>query len=187
LSDKAQANLLKSWNELHKGLRGSHTMGVLEEGMEIATIPVNHRDLQFLELRKFQLEEIARIYRVPLHLIQSLDRATNNNIEHQAIDFVMHTIRPWCVRIERRLNKCLFGPREGQRYFAEFNLDSLLRGDAASRAAFYSGLRNIGAITANEIRAKENMNPHPNPAADELYVQGAMVPLGTTPQEVPVP
>lgn len=163
------------------GLTGAHRLGILDNGAEIKTVPINHRDIQFLELRKFQLEEIARIYRVPLHLIQSLDRSTNNNIEHQAIDFAVHTIRPWLRRIEARLNKALFGPRERSQFYCEFNMDGLLRGDAASRAAYYTQLRNAGIITANEIRAKENMNPIQG--GDELLVQGAMIPVSQAGQQ----
>ncbi|CAB4140317.1 COG4695 Phage-related protein [uncultured Caudovirales phage] len=153
---------------------------------EIKTVPINHRDLQFLELRKFQLEEIARIYRVPLHLVQSLDRSTNNNIEHQSLDFVTHTIRPWAVRLEKRINMALLGPRERQQYFAEFNLDALMRGDAESRASFYnSGISN-GWMKPDEVRMRENLNPVGG-AADRLYIQGAMLPLESAGQQMTAP
>jgi HK97 family phage portal protein len=170
---------LEDWAEWFKrkfgGVRNAHKLGVIDSGGEIKTVPINHRDIQFLELRKFQLEEIARIYRVPLHLIQSLERSTNNNIEHQGIDFAMHTIRPWLVRIEKRLNKALFGPRERQIYFAEFNMDALLRGDAASRAEYYSKMIGSAAMKPNEARRKENLPPVEG--GDRLYIQGAMIPV----------
>jgi len=137
--------------------------------------------MQYLELRKFQVEEIARMYRVPLHMIGELSRSTNNNIEHQGLEWATNTIRPECTRIERRINMQLFGPRESAIYHAEFNLDALMRGDSAGRAAFYSSLRNIGAINANEIRARENMNPYDG---GEVYmVQGAMIPVAMAGQQ----
>ena len=164
----------KSWQRKYGGANQGK-IGFLQNG-ELKTVNVNHRDLQFLELRKFQLEEIARIYRVPLHLVQSLDRSTNNNIEHQSLDFVTHTIRPWAVRLENRINMILLGPQERKRYFAEFALDGLMRGDAASRAAFYQSGINTGWLKPDEIRAKENLNPVGG-AADRLYIQGATVRL----------
>lgn len=175
LSDKARENLFDWFMSKFGGLKNSHKLGILDNGGEIKTVPINHRDIQFLELRKFQLEEIARIYRVPLHLIQSLERSTNNNIEHQGIDFAMHTIRPWLVRIEQRLNKALFGPREKNRWFVEFNMDGLLRGDATSRAEFYAKMIANAAMTPNEARAKENLDALPG--GDQLFIQGAMVPV----------
>lgn len=173
--DKGTQDAFSSWWKRQYGGNNQGSMGFVYNG-EIKTVNVNHRDLQFLELRKFQLEEIARIYRVPLHLIQSLDRSTNNNIEHQSLDFVTHTVRPWAVRLESRINAVLLGPQERKRYFAEFALDALMRGDSASRAAFYaSGIQN-GYLKPDEARAKENLNPVGG-AADRLYIQGATVPL----------
>jgi HK97 family phage portal protein len=181
LSDAAAKNIRESWAAIHAGLQNAGKPGVLEEGMRVETVGSIAKDMEFLAMRKFQTEEIARIYRVPLHMIQSLDRSTNNNIEHQSIDFVMHTIRPWCRRIEARANRTLFGPREGKWYFSEFNLEGLLRGDSKGRAEFYASLRNIGAITANEIREKENMNPIEG--GDALLVQGAMIPIDQAGQQ----
>jgi len=175
LTDKSKENLMQWFSRKFGGVSNSHKLGILDNGVEIKTVPINHRDIQFLELRKFQIEEIARIFRVPLHLIQNLDRSTHNNIENQSIDFAMHTIRPWLVRIEKRVNKALFGPRESGTYFAEFVMEGLLRGDAKSRAEFYTAMRNAGIMTANEIREKENLNPLPG--GDELFIQGAMVPV----------
>ena len=166
---------LAKWWKRQYGGANQGSIGFVQNG-EIKTVQVNHRDLQFLELRKFQLEEIARIYRVPLHLVQSLDRSTNNNIEHQSIDFAVHTIRPWLERLEARLNAILLGPQERKRFFVEFNLDAIMRGDAAARSAFYaSGVQN-GYLKPDEVRSKENLNPIGG-AADRLYIQGAMVPL----------
>lgn len=175
LSSKAKDSILDYMMERFGGVRNAGKLGILEEGMKIETVPVNHTDMQYLELRKFQVEEIARMYRVPLHMIGELSRSTNNNIEHQGLEWATNTVRPECTRIERRINMQLFGPREAAFYHAEFNLDALMRGDSAGRAAYYSALRNIGAINANEIRARENMNPYDG---GEVYmVQGAMIPV----------
>ena len=175
LSNEARGNLQSWLMDNYGGVRNAGKIGVLEQGAEIKTVAINHRDMQFLELRQYQKADICSIFRVPPHMIQDLTRSTNNNIEHQGIDFATHTIRPWLTRIEKRINLQLFGPREAAIYYAEFNMDALLRGDAASRANYYSAMRNIGALNANEIRSKENMNPY---AGGELsLVQGAMVPV----------
>lgn len=175
LNDVGRANILNWFLRNFGGVRNAHKLGILEEGAEIKTVPVNHRDIQFLELRKFQIEEIARIYRVPPHMIQDLSRSTNNNIEHQGIDFATHTIRPWVERIEQRVNMSLLGPRERQQYTAEMSMDALMRGDAKSRAEYYSKRFSVGSLSPNEIRALENENPYAG--GDEYWVQGAYVPV----------
>lgn len=175
LSNEARKNL-QTWllNEFG-GVKNAGKIGVLEQGAEIKTVSINHRDMQFLELRQYQKADICAIFRVPPHMIQDLTRSTNNNIEHQGIDFATHTIRPWLTRIEKRINMQLFGPREAAQYYAEFNMDALMRGDAASRANYYSTLINHAVISPNEVRAKENMNPYAG--GDRYYVQGAMLPV----------
>ena len=164
-----------AWKEAHKGVENSHLPAWLWGGMKAKLLESDLSKLQLAEVRRFQLEEIARIFRVPLHLIQSLDRATNNNIEHQGIDFVVHSIRPWLVRIEQRLQKSLFGTRESLTYFPEFNVDGLQRGDFAARTTGYARMIASGMMTPNEGRSLENMNPQEG--GDQLYIQGAMVPL----------
>ena len=175
LGPKARENLIRWYKQNFGGLANAHKLGVVEQGGEIKTVPINHRDIQFLELRKFQLEDIARIYGTPLHLIQSLDRATFNNIEHLSIMFVTHTIRPLAVRIEQRVNAFLFREQDAGKYFVRFNLAGLLRGDAASRAEYHSKMISSALETPNEGRAKEDLPPLPG--GDRLYIQGAMVPL----------
>ncbi|AVX21572.1 phage portal protein, HK97 family [Carboxydocella sporoproducens DSM 16521] len=109
---KDPEKLRKSWEEVYKGLQNSHKIAVLEEGMKYHEIGIPPEDAQFLEIRQFQLNEICRIFRVPPHLVGDLTRATFSNIEHQSIEFVVHTIRPWLVRWEQAITKCLF--REGE-------------------------------------------------------------------------
>lgn len=166
LSKEAMERLRTSWNEMHQGLSNQHRIAILEEGMQYKQLGIPPEDAQFLETRKFQIEEIARIFRVPLHLIQNLDRATFSNIEHQSIEFVVHTIRPWLVRWEQTLNWKLFA--NSRKFFAEFNVDGLLRGDIKSRYEAYATARQWGWLSVNEIRAMENMNPIEN---GDIYLQ----------------
>ena len=148
------------WQEAQTG-GNRHKVAVLEKGMAYKEIGIKHTDAQFLETRRFQAEEVARIFRMPPHKIQMLDRATNNNIESQGIDFVTDTMLPWYTNWEQALTMDLLNEDEEQMYFAEFMVEGLQRGDAAARSAFYtSGITN-GWLTRNEVRVKENMNPLP--------------------------
>jgi len=185
LSPTAREELRKWLKRNHGGLFNAHEPGIFEGGGEVKSVNLNHKDMQFLELRRFQVEEIARIYRVPLHLVGDLSRSTNNNIEHQSLEFAMHTIRPWLVRIEQRVNMTLFGVRESDQYFSQFNMEGLLRGDSAGRAALYSALISHGIMTPNEARTKENLNWRPE--ADRLFIQGATVPIEDAGKQSPVP
>lgn len=160
LSDKARQNLVESWETNYQGVLKSHKTAVLEDGMDIKTIGVPPEDAQFLETRKFQLQEIARIFRIPPHMLADLDRATFSNIEHQSIEFVVHVLRPWLVRWEQSINRRLFTEAERQQgYFVEHLVDGLLRGDIKSRYEAYSIARTGGWFSANDIRSMENMNP----------------------------
>ncbi|WDU84216.1 phage portal protein [Caloramator sp. Dgby_cultured_2] len=166
LSKEAMDKLRDSWNQMHQGLSNQHRIAILEEGMTYKQVGIPPEDAQFLETRKFQIEEIARIFRVPLHLIQNLEHATFSNIEHQSIDFVVHTIRPWIVRWEQAINWKLFG--SSTKFFAEFSVDGLLRGDIKSRYEAYAIARQWGFMSVNEIRALENLNSIPN---GDIYLQ----------------
>ena len=161
LGIEAQGRLRESWEAMHMGLENAHRMAILEEGMKLHEIGIPPDDAQFLQTRKFQVNEIARIYRIPPHLIGDLEHATFSNIEHQAIEFVVHTLRPWLVKWEQAIWSKLLLPRERSEFFAEFNVDGLLRGDIASRYTAYSTGRNGGWLSRNDIREKENMNPIP--------------------------
>jgi len=155
LSEEAIDRLRKQMGEMHAG--NFHKPMVLEEGMSWAQMSVTPEDAQFLETRKFQIEEICRIFRVPLHMVQSLDRATFNNIEHLSIQFVIHTLRPWLVRFEQAMRRDLIYQRN--RFFVEFNVDGLLRGDAPSRFAAYASAIQHEWLSPDEVRAMENRNP----------------------------
>ncbi len=151
--------LRKQWNEMHQGLQNQHRIAILEEGMKYTQIGIPPGDAQFLETRKFQVQEIARIYRIPPHMLADLERATFSNIEHQSIDFVVHTIRPWLVRWEQAIKHKLLVEGDRDNYFAEFLVDGLLRGDTESRYKAYSTARQWGWMSANDILELENQNP----------------------------
>ncbi len=155
---KDPARIRESWNTVYQGSGNAHRIAVLEEGMKFQPIGIPPEQAQFLETRKFQTEEICRIFRVPPHLVANLDKATFSNIEHQSISFVVHTIRPWLVRLEQGMNKALLTPSEKGQYFVGFVVDGLLRGDYASRMQGYAiGIQN-GFLSPNDVRTLENMN-----------------------------
>jgi HK97 family phage portal protein len=180
LSEPARENLKKSIDEKNGGLTNSHRVFILEEGMKSVKNVIPPNDSQFLETRKYQKEDIATLFRVPLHLIQSLDKATNNNIEHQSLDYVIHSLLPWIKNIEQAMINSLFIYYPDT--FPEFTVDALLRGDFKTRMEGYNlGIGN-GMYSINECRAKENMNPIEN--GDEHYIMvNNMAPINTVGQE----
>lgn len=164
----------ESWNQAHQGPERAFRTAILEEGLSWQSIGMKPEEAQFIETRKFQTQEIARLYRVPPHMIGDLDRATFSNIEHQALEFVTHTMRPWLVRWEQELNRKLFRRPDT---FAEFNVDGLLRGDIEARYRAYAVARQWGWLSANDIRDRENMNPI---ADGDVYLTPLnMIPAGT--------
>ncbi len=176
---KDPKRLRESWNAAYGGSTNGSKVAILEESMTFTPISLPNNEAQFLETRKFQVEEICRIFRVPPHLIGNLDRATFSNIENQSIDFAVHTIRPWLVRIEQAMNRALFAESEKGRFYVQFNIDGLMRGDYKSRMEGYSIGRQNGWLSANDIRSLENMNPIPAEEGGDTYlVNGNMVPIG---------
>ncbi len=156
--------------------------------MTFTRISMPNNEAQFLETRKFQVSEICRIYRVPPHMIGDLDRATFSNIEHQSISFAVHTIRPWLVRIEQAMNRALFPEKEKGVFYVRFNMDGLMRGDYKSRMEGYAIGRQNGWLSANDIRALENMNPIPENQGGNVYlVNGNMIPIFFTLQAQKTP
>jgi len=176
LSPEGAKNLKQSWEAAHGGLSNAHRVAVLEEGVEWQAIGIAPEDAQYLEMRQYQVLEIARLFRVPPHLIGDLSRATYANIEHQSIEFVTHTIRPWLVRIEQAIARDLFRENERSTWFAEHLVDGLLRGDIQSRYNAYAQARQNGWMSANDIREIENMNPVDG---GDIY----LVPLNMVPAE----
>ena len=159
LSPAAAERLKVSFANEHQGLSNAHRTKVLEEGMDVTTIGIPNNEAQFLETRKFQVQEIARIYRVPPHMLADLDRATFSNIEHQSLSFVIHTLMPWFVRHEQAIYRDLLLPGERSTYFAKYVAAGLLRGDTATRYQAYTTAISTGFMTRNEARELEDLNP----------------------------
>ena len=166
--------LRDAWHRAYGG-RNAHKVAVLEEGVKFTPISIPNNEAQFLETRKFQIEEIARMYRVPLHMIGDLDHATFSNVEHLSLDFVKYSLDPWIVRWEQGLQKALLSDSEKGQYFIKFNVDGLLRGDYASRMQGYSiGIQN-GFLCPNDVRELEDMNLIPEEKGGFTYmVNGSM-------------
>ena len=167
---KDPEKLRESWNKVYQGTANSHKVAVLEEGMKYHEIGMSPEDSQFLQTRSFQIAEICRIFRVPPHMVGDLSRSTFSNIEHQSIDFVVHTIRPWLVRWEQAIARALLSEEERTIYYAKFNVDGLMRGDFVTRMNGYAIARQNGWMSANEIRALENMNKIPADQGGDLYL-----------------
>jgi HK97 family phage portal protein len=171
LSPEAQKNLKFSLTERYAGLGKAHRLLLLEEAMKIEKIGIPPNEAQFLETRKFQITEVARIYRVPPHKLADLERATFSNIEHQSLEYVVDTLMPWLVRLEQAYKMQLLpSALERRRYFWEHSVDGLLRGDIKSRYDAYAIGRNWGWLSANDIREKENMNPLPDEFGDDYLI-----------------
>jgi HK97 family phage portal protein len=175
LEGPATKAMLDSWNNNYSGPANNHKTALLQEGTEYHRIGIPPEEAQFIETRKFQVAEICRIFRIPPHMVQDLERSTNNNIEHQGIEFVVHTLRPWLKRWEEELNRKLFREDEKGKFYVKFNLDGLLRGDSKARGELYRTLFNTGAISPNEIRAMENMNAVEG--GEQRFVQINMAPI----------
>lgn len=171
---EARENFRKEWDEIYSGPDG-HRMALLQGGAEIQPLSLSAEDSQFLETRQFGVEEIARWYGVPPHMLQHLLRATFNNIEHLGIEFVQFALIPWLRIWEQAIWKQLLTESERRVYFAEHNVDALMRGDSVSRANFYQSMVSGALMTRNEARKLENLPPVPG--GDTFLVQGAMVPL----------
>lgn len=167
-----------SWNSAYQGSRNAQRVAVLEEGMKFQAIGIPPEQAQFLETRKFQINEIARIFRVPPHMVGDLDKSSFSNIEQQSLEFVKYTLDPWVVRWEQSLCQSLLLPSEKSAIFIRFNLDGLLRGDYASRMNGYATGRQNGWMSANDIRELEDMNRIPKEEGGDLYlVNGNMTKL----------
>ena len=179
--DAAREKFGKSWQAAQTG-ENQHKVAVLEEGLKYTAIGVSNKDSQFLEAVQASREEIAGMHRVPPHKIGILTRSTNNNIEHQGIEFVTDCMRPRAVRWERRINVDLIDPLEldGEEYFAEFLVDGLLRGDLKSRYDAYAIGRNWSWLCPNDVCRFENLNPIPPEKGGDDYLRPLnMTPAGT--------
>ena len=167
-----------SWNAAYQGSSNSHRVAVLEEGMKYQPIGISPEQAQFLETRKFQINEIARIFRVPPHMVGDLEKSSFSNIEQQSLEFVKYTLDPWVIRWEQAISRSLLRPDEKKLYFAKFNVDGLLRGDYVSRMNGYATARQNGWMSANDIRELENLDRIPPEFGGDLYlINGNMTKL----------
>lgn len=168
----------ESWNATFGGSHNANKVAVLEEGMKYSPISISPEQAQFLETRKFQINEIARIFRVPPHMVGDLEKSSFSNIEQQSLEFVKYTLEPWLVRWEQSMVRSLLSPSEKREYFIKFNVDGLLRGDYASRMSGYATARQNGWMSANDIRELENLDRIPAEDGGDLYlINGNMTKL----------
>jgi HK97 family phage portal protein len=171
---QARENLEKMWG----GMDNVHKARLLEGGMTVQPSTMQLREAQFSELRGLTLQEIARLMRVPPHMIMDLSRSTNNNIEQQSLEFVMFSMLPYTTRLESSISKWLMRPDERRKYVAKFSLDHLLKADAASRGTLLSQLVNCGVLNRNEVRATIDRNRSDAPGMDDYTAQMQYVPVG---------
>ena len=170
----------ESWQSTFGGSGNANKIAVLEEGMKYTPIGISPEQAQFLETRKFQINEIARIFRVPPHMVGDLEKSSFSNIEQQSLEFVKYTLDPWVVRWEQSIMRSLLQPQEKKDYFVKFNLEGLLRGDYQSRMNGYAIARQNGWMSANDIRELENLDRIPEDEGGDLYlINGNMLPMAS--------
>lgn len=175
---KDPSKVREAWQSQFGGSQNSGKVAVLEEGMKYTPISISPEQAQFLETRKFQINEIARIFRVPPHMVGDLEKSSFSNIEQQSLEFVKYTLDPWVVRWEQAISRALLTPDEKKSYFVKFNVEGLLRGDYASRMQGYATARQNGWMSANDIRELENLDLIPDEDGGNLYlINGNMLPL----------
>jgi HK97 family phage portal protein len=160
---------------------------LLESGLEFKSMSMPLADAQFLDSRKFQIVEIARMFGLPPHLLGDLDRATNNNIEQQSLEFISYTIWSWCEKWEAEINRKLFTEKEKQsgKYYSHFDFGGLVRGDSKQRSDYYRTMFAIGCMSPNEIRDKEEMNPREG--GDDFFIPLNMADVDSVSGEVKNP
>lgn len=175
LSDEAYERFRKTFSEKYAGLSKGHRVMFLEQGLKFTKLTINPNEAQALETRRYQTEEIARFYGVPLHLIQEHSKSTSwgTGIEEMNIGFIIFSLRPYLVCWEQEFTRSIFVGAERQVYYSEFSVEGLLRGDSKARAEFYQTMFNIGVYSQNDIRAKENDNPFEG--GDKHYVPLNMI------------
>ena len=175
---KDVSKLRESWNETFGGSRNAGKVAVLEEGLHFNPISMSPQDSQLLETRQYQLTEIARIFRIPPHMVGDLSKATFSNIEQQSLEYLKYTLDPWVCRWEQSLKRALLSEKEKQEYTIRFNVDGLLRGDYKSRMEGYAVGINNGFLCPNDVRRLEGFDLIPaERGGDSFLIQGAMIRL----------
>ena len=177
LEEPERAKLRESWRKRHGGPRNSGGVAVMTGDIKVETLSVPPEEAQFLETRGFQISEISRWFRMPPHLVQDLSKSTNNNIEHQGIEYVNITLSPWINRWEQVLEWRCLDPRERGKLDIRINANGLMLGDSKTRAEYHGTLVNRGLETPNQGRLALGMNPSDDDGADKLWMQGAMAPM----------
>lgn len=177
LTDEAYKRMKEELEEPHRGLDNKHRITLLEEGTKFNAYTVENDKAQFIASKRFSTEQMARLNRVAPHKIGDLSRSTYSNIEHQGIDYVVSSIRPWAVRWEKAIFKQLLSPADRRTHYAEFLLDALLRGDVKSRADALAIKRQNGIINADEWRALDNENEIEDGSGKVYLVNGNMIPI----------
>lgn len=181
LSKDSADRMATSWHSAHGGLSMAHRVAVLEEGVEWKAVGMSNEDAQFVELQGLTLGEMARIFNIKPHKIGDLAHATFSNIEQQAIEHVTDTLMPWLVNWEQQMDKDLLLSTEQGRYYTKHLVQGLLRGDATQRAAFYAALWQVGALSQDDIRESEDLNPIPDGKGEDYYVPLNYTRLGAEP------
>jgi HK97 family phage portal protein len=177
LTDPAYKRLKGALEDRHKGLENAHRIAILEEGMKFNATSVPNDKAQFIDSKRYSVEDMGRLNRIAPHKIGDLSRATFSNIEHQGIDYVVSTIRPPAVRWERAIHAQVYLADDRKTHYSEFLLDALLRGDSQQRAQAFATMRQNGVINADEWRALENLNPIEDGSGAVYLVNGTMMPV----------
>lgn len=161
LNKEAKTKVREEWEMFSTGLTNAHRIAVLDAGLEYQQLGLSQADAQFIETQKFSINEIAKIFSVPPHMIGELDRATFSNIEHQAIEFLRDTLTPLLISWEQTLTNQLLSETDIEKngYYFKFNLNSILRGDSSARANYYEKMIQLGVYSINEVRELEEKNP----------------------------
>ena len=179
LDQEAVDKLLESWKQRHAGTQNAHSVALLQEGMTFKPLNMKAEDAQLIQSRGFSVKDVCRIFKVPPHMIQDLEKSSFNNIEHQGLQFVMYTLMSWLKRWEQSLMRDLLLPEERTKYYIEFNVAGLLRGDTKTRYEAYAIGRQWGWLCVNDIRRLENLPPIDG---GDIYLNPLnMVEAGTTP------
>lgn len=159
LTDEVFKRVKDSWNEKHQGLDNSHKVAILEGGLKWVSVTMTNVDAQWLENRKHTDNQICGMLRVPPHKVAILDRSTNNNIEHQSLDYVNDGLMPILNRIEQRIRISLLNEKDEDSHYAKFNVAALLRGDMKARSQYYKDMVFIGSYSPNDVLELEDRNP----------------------------
>lgn len=175
LSEDQYRRLSSTWDMKYHGINAAHATAILEAGLKYERVGIPPETAQALQARKYQVEEICRIFNVPPSLIQMSSDVKYSNVEQQDLFFSKHTIHPWVVNIEQELRRKLLLPQERQNYKFKFSMISLMRGDMAARASYYQTLLHSGVLSINEIRSLEDRNAIEN--GDLHLVQVNQIPL----------